>query len=266
MAQRLVACQAAPRADQQPEPVIETITHLAGGHRRHPRGRQLDGQWNPVEASADFDHRVRLIRCGHREARGHTLGAFDEQTDCGRVDSPAEVQRGHRAHLLVGDSKSFAAGGQDSHGRGMREDGLDEVGGGVENVLAVVEYQQPDPALQRSGHRLTHGLARLLSDAQHRRHRVGHRRRIGDRSQCEKPNAVGELIGQLRGDFGCQAGLANPAHTGQRHKPMSVDRRLHLVEFGLTSDEAAGGRPQIPGLVSSARNEGKSVRRPGARS
>jgi hypothetical protein len=36
MTERLVACQAAPRADQQPETVIEAITHLAGGHRRHP--------------------------------------------------------------------------------------------------------------------------------------------------------------------------------------------------------------------------------------
>jgi hypothetical protein len=36
VAQGVVACQAAPRAHQQAEPLIETITHLAGGHRRHP--------------------------------------------------------------------------------------------------------------------------------------------------------------------------------------------------------------------------------------
>ena len=33
-----------------------------------------------------------------------------------------------------------------------REDRLDQVGGGVEHVLAVVEHQQSDSALQRSGH------------------------------------------------------------------------------------------------------------------
>ena len=154
MAQRLVAFQAAPRPDQQPEPVIETITHLAGGHRRHPRGRQLDGQRDPVEASADLHHRVRLIGVGHREARRHALGAFDEQTHRGRVDSRADVQRGHRPQLLVGDPQSFAAGGQDLHGRRLREDRFDQIGGGVEHVLAVVEHQQPHPALQRGGHRL----------------------------------------------------------------------------------------------------------------
>ena len=35
----------------------------------------------------------------------------------------------------------------------LRQDRLDQIGGGVEHVLAVVEHQQPDPALQRGGHR-----------------------------------------------------------------------------------------------------------------
>ena len=95
-----------------------------------------------------------------------------------------------------------------------------------------------DPALQRGGHALAHALARLLSDAQHRRDRIGHRRRISDRRQFENPDPVGKFVGQPRRDFGRQAGLANPAHPGQRHQPMSIDRRFHLVEFGLASDEA----------------------------
>ena len=132
-------------------------------------------------------------------------------------------------------------------------------------MLAVVEHQQPDPALQRGGHRLAHGLARLLGDAQHRRHRVGHRRRISDRSQFEKPDTVGKFIGQPRRDFGRQAGLADPAHPGQRHQPMSLHRRF----TSATSDSrpmklVVAGR-RFPGLVSSARNGGNSVRRPGAR-
>ena len=54
--------------------------------------------------------------------------------------------------MLVGDPESFAAGGENLHGRRAREDRLDQVGGGVEHVLAVVEHQQPRPALQRRGH------------------------------------------------------------------------------------------------------------------
>ncbi len=89
-------------------------------------------------------------------------------------------------------------------------------------MLAVVEHQQPSPSLQRSGHRLTDGLTRLLGDAQHRRDCIGYRRRIGDRSQLEKPNSIGVFIGQPPGDLHCQAGFADPAHPGQRHQPMHL--------------------------------------------
>jgi hypothetical protein len=129
--------------------VIQPIPHLARRQRRHPRGRQLDRQRDPVEAAADFDDRARLVSVAQREARSHTAGAFDEQGCGSRVDSRADVQRGHQPHLLVGDPKSFAAGGQDSHGRRVSQDGFDQIGGGVEHVLAVVEHQQPDSALQR---------------------------------------------------------------------------------------------------------------------
>jgi hypothetical protein len=37
--------------------VIKTITHFPGGHRRHPRGGQFDGQGNPVEALTSPRHR-----------------------------------------------------------------------------------------------------------------------------------------------------------------------------------------------------------------
>jgi hypothetical protein len=182
--------------------VIETVPHLPRCHRRHPRGRQFDCQRDTVEASADLDDRASLIRLVQREARRDAAGAFNEQFHCGRVDSRADVQRGHRPQLLVGDPQALAAGGHDSHRRRLRHDGFDQIGGGVEHVLAVVEHQQADSALQRGRDTLGHTLARLLGDAQHRRHRIGHRSRISDRSQLEKPDAVGKFIGQTRRDLG----------------------------------------------------------------
>jgi hypothetical protein len=65
----------------------------------------------------------------------------------------------------------------------------------------------------------------LLGDAQHRRHCIGYRRRIGDRGQLEKPNAVGKFIGEPASYLHRQPGLADPADPGQRHQPMSLDRR-----------------------------------------
>ena len=101
VAQRLVACQPAPGADQQPEPVIKAITHFTGGHRRHPRRREFDGQWYPIQALTNLGDCGGFITIGHREVRRNALSAFDEQAHRRRVDSRCRVQRAHRPHLLV---------------------------------------------------------------------------------------------------------------------------------------------------------------------
>ena len=61
-------------------------------------------------------------------------------------------------------------------------------------MLAIVQHQQPHPAVQRSGHTVGHRFAGLLGDAQHRRHCIRHRTRISHSGQLEKPDAVRELI------------------------------------------------------------------------
>ena len=115
-----------------------------------------------------------------------------------------------------------------------------------------------DPALQRGRHTAGNTHTRLLGDAEHGRHRVGHRRRVGDRGQFEKPDTVRELIGQARRDFERQAGLADPADTGQCHQPMCADRLLHLDELGLPPDEAGGLGAQVP-RCRIQRREGRKV-------
>ena len=122
----------------------------------------------------------------------------------------------------------------------------------------------PCPPTRRP-HRLTHGLARLLGDAQHGGHRVGHRRRIGDRCQFENPNPVGELIDQSRPRLLMPGGSCRP-----HLRRSSVTNRcvLSAASTSATSDSrpmklVSAGR-RFPGVVSSARNGGKSVRRPGA--
>ena len=75
------------------------------------------------------------------------MATFDKQGHCCRVDTRADVQRRHQPHLFVRDPQSFAARGQNLHRRRVREDGLDQIGGGVAHMLAVVEHQQPHPAL-----------------------------------------------------------------------------------------------------------------------
>ncbi len=93
---------------------------------------------------------------------------------------------------------------------------------------ARLSKQQPNSALQCGGHTLGDGLARLLSDIEHRGHRVGHRRRVGHCGQLEKLDAVRKFIGQPPCDLRGQPGLANAAHPGQGDQPMCPQRRLDL--------------------------------------
>ena len=60
---------------------------------------------------------------------------------------------------------------------------------------ATLHMREPDPETPRS-YWQTGGdpIKPLLGSAQHRRHRVGYRRWIGDRSQLEKPDTVGIFV------------------------------------------------------------------------
>ena len=62
-AQRLLAgeCGAAP-AGEEPEPLVESLGDLADGKRARARRRELDREWEPVEALAHVAHRVAFRR------------------------------------------------------------------------------------------------------------------------------------------------------------------------------------------------------------
>ena len=85
-----------------------------------------------------------------------------------------------------------------------------------------------------------------MGDAQHRRDRVGHRYRIGDRGQFEKPDPVGELVGETRCDFQRQTGFAEPARPGQHNQADEpTTAACSSAILGLTPDEARGRSPQV---------------------
>jgi citrate lyase subunit beta / citryl-CoA lyase len=99
-----------------------------------------------IPAARDAARAARLgfsgkLCVGQREARSHTAGALDKQIDCRRFNSGPDGPGGHQPQLLVGDAQSLATGRQDPHGRGPRQDRLDQIGGDIAHVLAVVEHQ-----------------------------------------------------------------------------------------------------------------------------
>ena len=121
---------------------------------------------------------------------------------------------------------------------GTREYRFDQVSGGIEDVLAVVEHQQSRTILQRRGDAGGHAHSRLLNDSEYSGDGLGHRGGIADRGQLDHEDAVGEPMGRPGGHFQRQAGLAHAADAGQRDEAMSLQRRLQLGDFRVASDEA----------------------------
>ena len=113
------------------------------------------------------------------------------------------------------------------------------------DVLAVVEHQQPRPALQAAATDSLTALARLLGDAQHRGHRVGHCRRIGDRGQLENPYTVGKFIGQPRRDLHASRVLPTPPTPVNVTSRCDSHRRLDLGDLGFAADQTGGRGPQV---------------------
>ena len=123
-----MACQATPRADEQTESMIETITDLVA----------------VIDAIREAANSIAKGIPSSRRQTSSTATASSAngspRPDSGRVrrttPPPRRIQRRHRPQLLVGDADSFATGGQDFHGRRRREDRLDQIGGGCRRTCS----------------------------------------------------------------------------------------------------------------------------------
>ena len=84
-------------------------------------------------------------RAGPARSRDTTLWARSRKRFTA-ADSVPELTSsdGTRPQLFVADPQSFAAGRQNRYGRRGGQDRLDQIRDTVNNVLAVVEHQQPD--------------------------------------------------------------------------------------------------------------------------
>ena len=145
------------------------------------------------------------------------------------------------------------------------DDRFDLVGGSVEDVLAVVEHQQPDLPFSAAATISQHGLypvaGSCLASPPSRRAPP----RIGA-APARKPEPIEKVSAISRRDFGRQSDLADSPDPSQRDQPMLMQSPLgDLGDPPLAADETSRRAPTgRQRLVSSARNGGKSVPRPGA--
>ena len=156
-AQRLLPFfRGADTGGEQGEPVREPVGHLDRRQRRDPGGGELEGERDAIEGPGDGTDRGQVV-LPEQQPGAYGAGPFGEQLRRWVVEHLAwrgvlrwRFQRADGDLHLVGDGERFPAGGDNGDAGAAAEDVVDEGGGGIHDVLAVVDQQQhPAPGQER---------------------------------------------------------------------------------------------------------------------
>lgn len=145
--------------------------------------------------------------------------------------------------VLCGDTEALPRGGEHVNAGAVGDDRCDQRGGGLDDVLAVVE--QGTPVAQRSHDRRGDGVTRALDDPQ----RVGDDprdvRRCRNGRKLDKPRGVvaigGDRVRRGQGELR----LADPTGPDQRHDRRCRQRGRDLRELRDASDQVGAARRQV---------------------
>ncbi len=216
----------------------------------------MPSSWRQMSLTA-----ARVLR-GQGETGAGQRGAVAEQPDrlsLGRGPRIPCVRRGHgqrrdRPARLARHAQPGLAGGQDPKLRTAAQQGRDHVGGGVDDVFAVVHDQQGLCVPQPSRDAGQQGPAGLLPRRQDQRDGGDNQIRAADRGQLHQPYPV-RIPSRCLGT--CpegEAALPAAARAGQRDQPGQPEQFLDRVQLGFPADEGRGLRRQprhrrLPGLT-----------------
>lgn len=256
-AQRAVPVgRVAEAAGEHLEPPVELRQQLPHAEHAHLRRREFQRQGQSVEFAAD---RGDVAAVGVVEAQaGHAGG---EQLRGAGLDQPfgaggfgvGQRQRRHRDDRLAAHGQRRATRRQDAALRAFGEHRLHQSGGGVDDVLAVVQHQQRPPTAQeghdpidrahpprRLGTRAVSGRGRVHVHAQHPQDRVGERVgavRTVQPVELDEPHAVGETVDESARDRQRHPGLADAAGADQGDEPVGQDLRGDLLDHRIAPDQ-----------------------------
>ena len=119
--------------------------------------------------------------------------------------------------MLAVDPKRLARSGQQAEPGALSVEHPCQLGGGVDNVLAVVDNDQEVLAREGVGHHLGGQPVGLLADTHGGGQRRGYLSLISNGSQVDKRSANMPVRDQSSRDGDGQAGLTGPTRTGDSH-------------------------------------------------
>ncbi len=253
---------------EQRETIVEAREHLVGAEHRCARRRELDGERYAVEAPADRGDCLQIIpMLNSGLPRGHPV---DEKPHGASVRNPGlarlgrNVERRHAVGALAGDAQQLAAGCQNRDGGAAAHQRFHHGGGGVDQVLAVVEHEQHFPIADRVRQRVGGNVAAPGVEAEHDGDRGGDQAGVRPRRQLDQPDVVAEGGQQGAGDLQRQPRLADAAGAHDSDRPIGGGEIQHVPHGGGPADQRRRCRRQVALDRLSGRWRGRGIDRIGA--
>ena len=244
-------------ARRQVEAVTELLEDLGGLHEADASRRELDGQRQAAEPLADRpDGRPGVV--AQLQVGPVQVGKAFEEGDAG-----IDVERRHRIAALPADPQQLAAGDDGRQRRRRADESGDDVRGGREQLLEVVEDEQQDPIAEVQAEDLADRRLGGFAEADRARDGRLDERGVADRSEVDEPRAMREPRGERRRDAEREAGLAAATGTRERDDAALRERLAHGRDLGVSTDERGDRARQV---ARAARSCGAGGRRPRHRS
>ena len=221
--------EARPLAGEQGEALIEAVRQGFGPDRAHPRGGQLDGQWQPVELATDLRRR-RHVALVELEARPCVSGSVSEQPHRGGGPNLVATRAGRRyaqgrEHVdeLAGQAQRRPTGRQHGQSHAATAEALHQGNDGTQDVLAVVEHEQHRPVVDELLDRPLQREMLTLLDIERARDELDGGIRVAQGGQLDHDD-LGEAGSAGVGDRHRQSGLADTSrsHDGDDGMPVEL--------------------------------------------
>jgi hypothetical protein len=224
---------ALPAASNHVQSTVEVGEDLGGRQAGSPGGGELDRQREPVQPAAQPGNvRGRLAvehpRCARRARPREEQLHGRRGLDPGRVVGRWQGQGVQPQDVLAWHRQRLAAGRQNGHPRAVLEQQLGHLGHRVQQVLAVVEDQQPFGLGQADQRDPQRREPQRFADRARDLRGVGHPGKLTN-DRLRQLDLVGCRQGQAR--------LAHPSRPDDRHQRARVQEVPQGRQFGLPADQ-----------------------------